>query len=314
VSVFVELDIRAGVEDLWSRTQDPAQHQRWDLRFTSIEYAAPSEPGSPQAFDYGTRLGFGPAIHGAGETLANRDLPDGGRVSSLRFWSASRWSLIREGRGYWAYAPTQEGVRFRTVYDYEARWGAVGRVFDRIAFRPLIGWATAWSFDRLRLWLERGIDPAVSLRLAAIHGLARVGLAAIFLWHGLVPKLLGPDPTEIAIVTGLGIGGDVARPALVGLGLAESVFAVALLLTWHRAALAGFVLVFSILATVASVAVVPALTTGAFTPITFNLGLGVLAVIDLLSLRYIPSAGRCRRRPSSAAVEQPAASSDPASP
>ena len=25
-----------------------------------------------------------------------------------------------------------------------------------------MGWATAWSFDRLRLWLEEGIDPATS--------------------------------------------------------------------------------------------------------------------------------------------------------
>lgn len=29
-------------------------------------------------------------------------------------------------------------------------------------FHPLIGWATAWSFDRLRLWIERGIPPEVS--------------------------------------------------------------------------------------------------------------------------------------------------------
>src|SRR6476469_5962648 len=167
VSVFVELDIRAGIDDLWSRTQDPAQHERWDLRFSSIRYAAASEPGEPQGFDYETRLGFGLGIRGAGETIATRDVPDGGRVSSLRFWSGSRWSLIREGRGYWAYFPTPDGVRFRTVYDYETRWGRMGRWFNRLAFRPLMGWATAWSFDRLRLWLERGVDPALSQRLAA---------------------------------------------------------------------------------------------------------------------------------------------------
>ena len=110
MSVFVELDIRAGIEDLWSRTQDPVQHERWDLRFSSIEYAAASEPDGRQGFDYETRLGFGLAIRGAGETIADRDLPDGGRVSSLRFSSGSRWSLIREGRGYWAYSPTPGSI------------------------------------------------------------------------------------------------------------------------------------------------------------------------------------------------------------
>ncbi len=310
MSVFVELDIRAGIDDLWSRTQDPAQHERWDLRFSSIRYAAPSEPGGPQAFDYETRLGFGLTIRGGGETIATRDSLDGGRVSSLRFWSGSRWSLIREGRGYWAYTPAPDGVRFRTVYDYETRWGRMGRWFDRIAFRPLMGWATAWSFDRLRLWLERGIDPSVSLRLAAIHGLSRAGLAAIFLWHGLVPKLLVLDPTEVAIATGLGMRGDTAGPALAGVGVAECLLAVALLVTWHRAAFAAFALLFSIAATVASVTAVPALVTGAFTPVTFNLGLGLLAAIDLLTLRDIPSAGRCRRHPPVAALAPASASSD----
>ncbi|HEY7970423.1 MAG TPA: DoxX-like family protein [Candidatus Limnocylindrales bacterium] len=309
MSVFVELDIRAGIEDLWSRTQDPVQHERWDLRFSSIEYAAASEPDGRQGFDYETRLGFGLAIRGAGETIADRDLPDGGRVSSLRFSSGSRWSLIREGRGYWAYSPTPGGVRFRTVYDYETRWGRIGRWFDRLAFRPLIGWATAWSFDRLRLWLERGIDPAVSIRLAAVHSLARSGLAAIFLWHGLVPKLIAFDPTELAILTGLGTGPDVARTALAGMGVAEILFAFALLLTWHRAAFAGLAFLFSITATLASVAALPSLVAGAFTPITLNLGLGLLAAIDLLTLRDIPSAGRCRRRPPTVAIASAAAAS-----
>jgi hypothetical protein len=177
-----------------------------------------------------------------------------------------------------------------------------------------MGRATAWSFDRLRLWLERGTDPAVSLRLAAIHGLSRVGLAAIFLWHGLVPKLLALDPTEIAIATGLGTGPGMARAALAGVGVAECLLGVALLLTWHRAAFAGFALLFSVAATVASAAAVPELVTGAFTPVTFNLALGLLAAIDLLTLRDNPSAGRCRRRPPAVAIAPAAAAPDLAQP
>jgi hypothetical protein len=60
--------------------------------------------------------------------------------------------------------PTDVGTRFSTGYDYETRFGVVGRAIDGLLFRPLLGWATAWSFDRLRLWLEAGLTPEASLR------------------------------------------------------------------------------------------------------------------------------------------------------
>lgn len=303
-AIFVETDIAASLADLWSRTQDPALHQRWDLRFTGIAYHPAPSDGQPQGFDYETRLGFGVAVRGQGETLAERDRVDGTRVSALRFWSDSRLSLIREGRGYWLYTPTEPGVRFRTGYDYDTRFGAVGRLVDRLAFRPLIGWATAWSFDRLRLWLERGIDPASSGRSALIHGLARVGLAATFAWHGLVPKLLGPDATELRMMADVGVPVTAIVGALRALGGAEVALALALLLTWHRAPLAWLSLAFAIVATVVTATASPGVIRGAFTPVTLNLGLGLLAAIDLLTLDGIPSAGRCRRRPAVAGAAE----------
>jgi hypothetical protein len=297
VAIFVETDIAGSLSDLWPRTQDPALHQRWDLRFTRIAYGATPSSGQPQIFDYETRLGFGIAVRGQGETLAERDRADGTHLSALRFWSDSRLSLIREGRGYWLYAPTERGVRFRTGYDYDTRFGAVGRLVDRIAFRPLIGWATAWSFDRLRLWLERGIDPGSSARMALVHGLARVGIAAIFAWHGLVPKLLGPDSIERSMAAAAGMPPGLVVAALRAMGTAELIFAVILLATWHRAAPATLALAFAAVATVLTAITSPAVVGAAFTPVTLNLGLGLLAAIDVLTLDGIPSAGRCRRRP-----------------
>jgi hypothetical protein len=299
MSIFVETDMAVALDSLWSRTQDPALHQRWDLRFTDIAYAPGPAPiaGEPQRFAYGTRLAFGLAIRGGGETVAERPRPDGGRVSVLRFWSASRLSLIREGRGYWSYTPTHDGVRFRTVYAYETRFGRIGRLIDRAVFRPLIGWATAWSFDRLRLWAERGIDPASSGRGALVHGLARVGLAATFAWHGLVPKLLGPDATELRMMADLRVPDAAIVGALRVIGAAEIALALALLLTWHRAGFAWLSLAFAGIATAVTGIASPQLIGGAFTPVTLNLGLGLLAAIDLLTLDGIPSAGRCRRRP-----------------
>ncbi len=105
-------------------------------------------------------------MRGTGESVGEREGETGARTSALRFWSDDPRSLIRSGSGYWRYVPTGDGIRFLTRYDYEPRFGAAGRVFDRLAFRPLLGWATAWSFDRLRLWLEEGIEPERSRRLA----------------------------------------------------------------------------------------------------------------------------------------------------
>lgn len=296
------------MERLWAYTQDPDLHERWDLRFTSIDYQPPPDPGQPQRFTYTTRLGFGISVVGEGETVGERVRADGGHTSALRFWSRQARSLIREGRGYWKYAPTATGVQFVTSYDYTTRYGMAGRIVDRVLFRPLMGWATAWSFDRLRLWLERGIDPGQAARQAAAHGLARIGLAAIFAWHGIVPKLLGPDPVEVELMAAPGLPADLIPGAIVLLGLAEVAVAIVLLATWHRAwpVIGTGAWALGALAVVAVTA--PATLTGAFNPVTLNLAVAVLSVIDRLTLDGIPSAARCRRRPAAGMAVEPAAS------
>ena len=163
--IYVETRIRAPLQAVWENTQRPELHERWDLRFTSIEYLPRSSDDEPQRFRYATRIGFGLRIEGTGESVGDRDGARG-RTSALTFRSHDPKSLIREGSGYWRYVPTADGVRFLTRYDYQPRWGIAGRMVDRLLFRPLLGWATAWSFDRLRLWLEQGIPPERSRRLA----------------------------------------------------------------------------------------------------------------------------------------------------
>src|SRR5690349_11134746 len=105
MSIYVEITIRGPLEELWQKTQTPGLHQRWDLRFTSIEYLPKADESEPQRFLYSTRLGFGLCIRGEGETVGNRDDGYGLRTSSLRFWSDDPKSLIEEGAGYWQYVP-----------------------------------------------------------------------------------------------------------------------------------------------------------------------------------------------------------------
>ncbi|MGZ2359102.1 hypothetical protein LRE75_20735 [Streptomyces sp. 372A] len=191
--LYVEARVRTDLDRLWERSQDPAQHQRWDLRFTRIAYL-PGAEGEPQRFTYGVRVLPGLLVSGTGISAGERHRPDGTRTSALRFACAHPLSFLTEGRGYWRYVPCAEGgLRFLTGYDYEPRWGRPGRLADRLLFRPLMGWATAWSFDRLRLWCERGTTPERALWRGLGEVAARLLLVAAAAWAALpaaVPVLV----------------------------------------------------------------------------------------------------------------------------
>lgn len=179
MGLYIETRIRADLDLLWERTQRPDLHQRWDLRFTQITYLPRDAPKAPQRFRYATRLLPGLLVTGTGVCAGERFRPDGTWTSALRFGSPHPLCLLARGRGYWRYVPQGRSVTFGTGYDYAARWGAVGRLADRLVFRPLMTWATAWSFDRLRLWCERGVRPERALRQAWGEVAARVVAVAL---------------------------------------------------------------------------------------------------------------------------------------
>ncbi|MCX4388644.1 SRPBCC family protein [Micromonospora peucetia] len=178
-AVYVETLIDAPMEQVWWATQDPTTHPRWDARFSSID---PVPDSTPARFSYATRVLPAVRIGGYGVHAGERTRPDGTRTSALRFGSDDPRSLIASGSGYWRYVPGPAGVRFLTGYTYAPRWGPLGRLAD-LAFRPVFGWATAWSFDRLRLWLEQGVPPERALgnaaREVALRTLAVAGVGAL---------------------------------------------------------------------------------------------------------------------------------------
>ena len=295
-SIYVEILVQAPLDALWVKTQTPALHEQWDLRFSKIEYLARDTAAAPQRFRYATRIGFGLEVSGEGETTGRRSLPDGSATSALRFASGSPLSIIREGSGYWKYIPTADGIRFLTRYDYRTRFGKVGAIFDRMFFRPLLGWATAWSFDRLRMWIEAGVDPRATARLALVHAIARITLAAVFAYQGLVPKLILRHPDETALIAATGVPLHLNAPAMTALGVAELAVAAMLLFGWSRAWPAWLCLIAMPLA-LGAAAFSPESFGAAFNPFSLNVSVAALAMIDLVVVGSVPSARRCRRHP-----------------
>ncbi|WP_049821351.1 hypothetical protein [Kineococcus radiotolerans] len=187
--LYVETLVRCEADRLWHLTQAPDLHPRWDLRFSSIQPTVRDADGH-QHFTYALVLPHPRAalltVTGTGVSVGQRRDAAGRGTSALRFRPHGVLSPLGEGAGYWRYVPTEHGVRFLTGYDYVPGWGGLGRVLDPFLVRPLVGWATAWSFDRLRLWAETGLDPALArnraLRDAAVRsvglGLSLGALAA----------------------------------------------------------------------------------------------------------------------------------------
>lgn len=156
-ALYVEILIDAPIERVWELTQDPSSHVRWDARFTTIRPLKTRGDGA-QEFAYELDLGVH-TIRGTGVSLGTRNGREGERTSALIFDSGDALSPLGHGRGYWRYIPTEHGVRFLTGYDYEPGWGPLGRLLDPVVTRPFVWWLTAWSFDRLRIWAEQGVEP-----------------------------------------------------------------------------------------------------------------------------------------------------------
>lgn len=111
------------------------------------------------------------------------------------------------------------------------------------------------------------------------YTIARMTLVFVWCYHGLVPKLLGPDADEIEMNIAAGFSSDQAiKVAYLG-GLLEILFGLVLLVFWRyrwplmlsasfMVGLLGFVMVFQ-----------PSLTTAAFNPVTTNISIFVLSIL-----------------------------------
>lgn len=290
--LYIETKIICDLDTLWTHTQDPAIHQLWDLRFTEIKYLPKDNPTDPQKFLYSTKIGFGIKVNGIGESVATKTKDNGESTSVLKFSSDNHLSIIRLGSGYWKYIPESDGIRFFTGYDYETRWGIFGKTFDKFIFRPLMIWATAWSFDCLKNWIEKGLHPKQAIKAQLTVLLSSIALSLVWIYQGLIPKLLFSNTGEIEILkqSGVFIGNE--KNVLIFIGWAEMLFGLIILFV-HKKSIHIINMIALLLLSAAALFSNATIFTFPFNPFSLNISMIAISMIAILNLGGLPKASNC---------------------
>jgi len=277
---------------LWTNTQDPSIHQQWDLRFSEITYLPKDNPTEPQKFLYSTKIGFGIKVNGIGESVVTKTKENGESTSVLKFSSDSNISIIKQGSGYWKYVPEAEGIKFFTGYDYETRWGLFGKLFDKFIFRPLMIWATAWSFDCLKNWIEKGLHPRQAIKSQLTVLSANIALGLVWIYQGLIPKLLFANTGEIEILNQSGLFSGNEKAVLTLIGVAEMVFGLVILFV-HKKSIHIANIIGLLLLSAAAMFSNATIFTFPFNPFSLNVSMIALSIIVILNFRCLPKASNC---------------------
>ncbi|MEE1132038.1 MAG: DoxX-like family protein [Caryophanon sp.] len=290
--IYVEIDINCSIDEAWTYTQQPQLHEQWDLRFSRITYLDKAHEDEPQRFTYTTNVLPGVSVSGWGESKGTHEKESGVKTSSLHFGTKQRISPIQEGKGYWQYVPRQDGMTFLTQYDYDVRYGAIDKIF-----RPMIGWTTALSFDVLARWLEQGERPRTQYRRFFSYYVLIALFVFIWLYQGLVPKVIGQHPLEIAMLMELSpMSSQHAATAIVVVGLLEIIVALLFCVRkLHKPLLIAQVVLFPLL-TVSAIVAAPHVATDPFNVVTFNVLLWGLSIVALMLRVELPTASSCKRK------------------
>lgn len=294
--IYVETEIDSSIEEVWHFTQQPDLHEQWDLRFSTITYNEKEHEDMPQTFTYTTNVMPGVVVAGWGESKGTHEKASGVKTSSLHFGTSQLISPIKEGRGYWQYIPNGDKIIFLTQYDYDVRFGKLGQLFD-LLFRPVIGWATALSFNVLARWIEIGEKPETQYRRFFSYYLLCFLFSFIWFYQGLIPKVMMQHPLEIEMLMNLSpLTLGQASTAVSWVGILEMVIGIFFLVPKLQPLLLKAQILLYPLLTLSAIIAAPSVATAPFNVITFNIGLWIASIIALLMTKELPTARYCKRK------------------
>ena len=126
---------------------------------------------------------------------------------------------------------------------------------------------------------------ASQVAFGRVRQVGTLTVAGIWLYQGLVPKLLGPHPDEVAMSMAFGIPQNLQAPVSHAAGAGEVLLGLLILLLPHRAwpqilsavstaVLLAFVVIY-----------VPHFLAGAFNPVVMNVASIALSIVALIALK-----------------------------
>lgn len=121
------------------------------------------------------------------------------------------------------------------------------------------------------------------------YTLSRLALAFIWLWHGLVPKLIVRHPDEFTPLTNVGMDRETAETLVTLAGWGEITFGLLILLLWKARWPLWVSIVVMIGLLISVLFTAPELALGAFNPVTLNV---LVITVALIGLRSEPSGHR----------------------
>lgn len=144
----------------------------------------------------------------------------------------------------------------------------------------------------LRLWLEKGTPPEQARNQTIAHAAAVAGLAGVFAYQGLVPKVWKLDRGEVAIWQGLGLAPDHAKRVVRAVGAVEAGFAVATVAAANKRW--PFVVAFAAMPTraIGAAKADRSILTNAFNPASLGIAVAALAGVALATTDGRPSGRR----------------------
>src|SRR5262245_42336607 len=119
----------------------------------------------------------------------------------------------------------------------------------------------------------------------SIHSVARCGLAFVFIYHGLVPKLLSRHADEIAMLRDAGVSTERSISGVLIFGVTEVAFSLLLLVFWRQRWPLFICIAAMCLGLIGIIMHSPRFLNAAFNPVSLNATVVCLAIIDLLALR-----------------------------
>jgi hypothetical protein len=118
--------------------------------------------------------------------------------------------------------------------------------------------------------------------------ITRLASSAIWLYQGLVPKLLGPHADEVAMIAALGLDEGRIRSVAAAAGLMEVALGLCIL-AFYRRVWPHLLSVMALIGLLGFVVVcVPSYLGAAFNPVACNVPLAAISLVAILSLQDQP--------------------------